>query len=73
MPEAQSIIEDYNGFYFEENNLGNLVYKINKWLFNSKDRKKTRNNCYEIIDKYYNPNYQVSVINKIINNEIPEI
>ena len=73
MPEAEAITDGYNGILFEENNVQDLTLKIETWLKTNTDRVKIREQCYEIIDKYYNPTYQMSVINRLINNQPPEI
>lgn len=68
MPEAEAIINGYNGIFFKENNVRNLVYNIEYWFSNNTDREKVRQNCYEQIDKYYNPNNQLNTINALIEN-----
>ena len=72
MPEAQSIIDGYNGFLFEENNLNDLVRGIKGWLVIKKDRTKLRKQCIEIVDKYYNPEYQLKVFNLMLKNKKPD-
>jgi glycosyltransferase involved in cell wall biosynthesis len=73
MPEVEAITEGFNGFLFKENDVSNLTSKIENWFENNYDREKIREQCYQIIDKYYNPHYQVKVFNQLIKNEIPEI
>lgn len=73
MPEAEVISDGYNGFYFEENNIPDLIGKIEKWLANNKSRELVRQRCFEIIDDLYNPNYQISVFDRLIKNKTPEI
>ena len=73
MPEAEAIKDNYNGFLFEENNVDDLLKKIQKWLTTNTERELTRAKCYEIIDQYYNPNYQLTVFERLINNEKPLI
>lgn len=73
MPEAEAISDGYNGLYFEENNIPDLIEKIEKWLANNKIRELVRQRCFEIIDDLYNPNYQISVFDRLIKNNTPEI
>jgi glycosyltransferase involved in cell wall biosynthesis len=73
MPEAEAISDGYNGFYFKENDLVDLVLGIKRWISNNPDREVVRERCFEIIDTYYNPDYQLSVFNRLFNNEVPEI
>jgi glycosyltransferase involved in cell wall biosynthesis len=72
-PEAESIVDGYNGFYFKENDVADLVLGIKKWLLNNTDRKLVRERCLEVIDTYYNPDYQLTVFNRMVNNETPEV
>lgn len=65
MPEVESIIEGENGFLFRENDIQSIVYGIMTWFDNNKtiDKNKIR----EVVDKFYNPNYQKKIILKSIN------
>jgi len=73
MPEVGAITEGYNGFLFEENNSTDLKDKIQSWLSIDVPRDKIKNQCFEVIDNYYNPNYQLTVFNRLAANEKPEI
>lgn len=72
MPEAGAIQAGYNGFFFRENDVNDLKIKIEDWL-NQMDRLQVRKNSYEIIDKYYNQHYQLSVFNRLISGVTPEL
>src|SRR5690554_4332107 len=72
MPEVGAIKDGFNGFFFIEDNVIDLKNKIESWI-NNVDRDIVRNNSYEEIDKYYNPHYQLNVIKRIVNGEIPEL
>lgn len=65
MPEIEAIKNWYNGILFEENNLDDLVLKIEDWFKKRDDKFTVNNRCYEVIDKYYNPNYQLEIINSL--------
>jgi len=73
MPEVEAITEGYNGLLFEDNNITDLKEKIQSWLSMDVPRDKIRAQCYDVIDKYYNPDYQLNVFNRLIQNEKPEI
>lgn len=73
MPEAESIEHGYNGFYFKENNLESLINGIETWFASKVDRSIIRSRCYEIVDKFYNPDYQIKVIDRAINLLSPEV
>ncbi len=73
-PEAEAISDGYNGFLFQENNKNSLKEKMLEWfLKNSADREGIRNRCYEIVDNCYNPGYQMKVIERMLENELPEV
>lgn len=64
MPEFEAITHRVNGSFFIEDSIKDLKNEILYWL--NKNRLITRNACYEVIDKYYNPNNQL----KIFKNEL---
>ena len=72
MPESGAIQAGHNGFFFKENDAKDLKVKIENWL-NLMDRQQVRKNSYEIIDKYYNPHYQLTVFNRLVSGESPEL
>ena len=72
MPEAEAIEDGYNGFFFKENDVNDLRVKIEKWI-NNMDRNLLRERSHEIIDKYYNPYYQLTVFERVFAGEKPEL
>lgn len=62
MPEFEVIDVGKTGCFFEYNNVFSLVENIENWFKNTLDRNQIRQNCYEIIDKKWNPIYQLEVI-----------
>ena len=66
-PEVETITEWKTGILFVENSKDDLANKIKNWLNYSTERELIRENCYKIIDEFYNPYYQVNIINKILN------
>lgn len=73
MPEVEAIIDGYNGFLFKENDVDDLTSKIKDWLQNNTDREELRERCFEVVDAYFNPSYQMSVFNRLITGDKPEI
>lgn len=73
MPEAEAIQHGHNGFLFKENDVNDLKNEIEEWLNRRIDREVLRQNSYEIIDKYYNPHYQLTVIERLVAGEPPEL
>lgn len=64
-PEFEAIQPDVSGDFFIKNDQQDLTNKIQKWLSNMDDREKIRMNCYQVIDKKYNPHFQIEVIKNI--------
>ena len=64
MPEVESIIDGENGFLFEEGNLENMANCILDWF--EMNPKVSRTKIRSIVDQYYNPDYQISVIEKVL-------
>ena len=70
MPEFEAIIRGKTGDFFIENELNSLTLKIKEWFSINKDnREEIRNFCFSQIDNYYNPNFQIDKIKKILNEE----
>lgn len=73
-PEAGAIIEGYNGCFFEENSITSMCQSISMWFEeNNSKREEIRKRCYEIVDKYYNPNYQINVLHNLLDSHPPEL
>jgi len=64
MPEVESIVEGVNGFFFKEDDIKSLIESIIKVLNSKTDFKS---NCREVIEKYYNPEYQTKVLSNLFN------
>lgn len=67
MPEVEVIEDGVTGIFFQENNLNDLKNAISYWIHSNIDRENIRGNCYRIIDDFYNPYYQVRVINRLLS------
>jgi glycosyltransferase involved in cell wall biosynthesis len=66
MPEYEAVVEGVTGGFFEyDNPIQSLIEKLDYWLFKN-DNKNTVNNCYKVIDQYYNPYIQ----NKIFDSKV---
>lgn len=66
MPEFEVIKKGYSGTFFKENDLDDLKFKTLNWLSNNINRNEVRQNCYKIIDDFYNPNYQLNMFKKVL-------
>ena len=67
MPEVESIVEGVNGFFFKEDDIESLIEAIVKVLNSKTDFKP---NCREVIEKYYNPEYQIKVLSDLFTKQI---
>lgn len=72
-PEAEVIIDGYNGFLFTPDDEIELSNKIIDWFETQKDSKVLFENCVSIVDNYYNPDYQASVFKRLIYSLPPRI
>lgn len=67
MPEFESIIEGYNGTLFKHGDVESLSSTMINWISQNKgNRARIRENCYDIIDKKFNPMIQEKIISRFI-------
>ena len=69
MPEAEAVVHGKTGYLFERGSKSSLVEMMVKSLSDSKDAalsEKISQNCYRVIDKCYNHEYQSSSIREYI-------
>jgi len=62
MPEFEAVIEGVTGSLFVKDDLNSLVKVTKHWLLVNRDRELVRQNCYKVVDQFYNPSYQVKKI-----------
>ena len=68
MPEFEAIIPGQTGDFFEYGNVSDLARCISLWFATkSNSREKVRQACYEEIDKYWNPYYQLDLLKKLFD------
>ena len=65
MPEFEAIKEGITGSFFNRDDIQNLAEAINRWFEkNGQNRDEVRENCMNIIDKEWNPYYQIEILKK---------
>ena len=70
MPEYEVIKDGKTGCFFEKDNAENLAKKIMGWFdIISYSREEVRKSCFEVIDKEWNPYYQMKVFQEIIGDD----
>jgi len=68
MPEAEAVKEGRTGLFFKENDLRDLSNKIQQWMHCNRDRDDIRKKCFEMVDTYFNPYYQIDVMKRALGN-----
>ncbi|WP_372745757.1 glycosyltransferase [Lutibacter sp.] len=69
MPEFEAIETGVTGAFFKKNDLASIAKTSLNWLQNKKDRLQVREACFQKIDTYFNPKYQIRVIKNVLNEE----
>lgn len=73
MPEFEAIKQGINGDFFEEGNVNSLKEKIENWILKHSNKDNNLlNDCYKIIDENYNPEFQITLLKKILNEGSPD-
>lgn len=65
-PEFEAIQPGFSGLFFEKDDVEDLAEKIHLWISRPISRDVLRKNCFSIVEKQYNPKYQLEVIKKAI-------
>jgi len=66
-PEFEAIQPNRTGSFFRQGSLDSLTGAIQQWLSqHQSSREAVRQACYEIIDQYYNPQYQAASMRNAI-------
>lgn len=66
MPEFEAIVEGETGGFFIDGDVSDLANTIEKCMLKYLSRDKIRNSCFAQIDRYFNPNYQLKIIENVI-------
>lgn len=71
MPEFEAILPNVNGSLFEYDNTVDLKEQIKNVLNlnKAKSNLQIQKDCYKIMDEYYNPNYQIKLIDNLFLSE----
>lgn len=62
MPEFETITPGKTGNFFENGNSEALAQSIIDWLEVGKNRQEIRQNCYDVIDNGWTPEFQINVM-----------
>ncbi|MEZ2415475.1 glycosyltransferase [Muriicola sp. E247] len=69
MPEFEAIVPNINGALFKYGDTVDLKEQI-KTVLNlrkTKSNSQMKEDCYKIMDEYYNPNFQINLIDNVFN------
>ena len=65
MPEYEAIKEGKTGKFFRYMDIASMTNTVEEWISQNKDRREeVRQSCYDEIDNYWTPEYQVKVLKK---------
>ncbi len=68
MPEFEAIKAGTTGSFFHHNDIGSLAESISRWFeTDGYDREKIRQACYDEIDNFWTPQFQINIIQQIIH------
>lgn len=70
MPEIEAISPMKNGDLYKYEDANDLALVIERWFNRYPTKDSTLiNNCYSIIDDFYNPSYQRKIFDSVCNNQ----
>jgi len=68
MPEVESIKSGVTGDFYEYGSIESLAGKIEAWFkLNPQKSSTVMSQCFAVIDEYYNPKYQLSIFDSVLN------
>ena len=66
-PEFEVIVPGVSGDFFVHDDTRSLCETIKKWFITNADkRNEVRQQCYNVIDEGWNPNYQMEILKRIL-------
>ena len=68
-PEAEAVIQDETGLFFEEDNANSLSDVVDNMILNKK-KLSMGTNCIEQVKKYWNPGNQAAIFDKAVLDSI---
>jgi 1,2-diacylglycerol 3-alpha-glucosyltransferase len=67
MPEIEAIIPGITGEFYGYDDIGDLARVIEKWIGTGLPDETTRKQCYDVVERYYAPAFQMSVIKEALS------
>lgn len=70
MPEFEAIVPKMSGNFFQAYEASDLAYCIYEWLERNPQKRETiRDNCFKIVDDFWNPAYQLNVLKRVFDQK----
>ena len=66
MPEFEAIVAGRTGDFFRNDDIGDLARVIKQWTAASLPNSATRQQCHEVIERFYNPQFQRRAIDRAV-------
>ncbi|WP_295728117.1 glycosyltransferase [uncultured Muribaculum sp.] len=69
MPEYEAIIPGKTGALFKKDDMHSMIEVVAGWLSNHsslENRNVTREECYAVINEYFNSTYQIELLKKVL-------
>lgn len=71
MPEAEAISAGISGSFFEWGDVDDMWWQMRCWFKKtSTERAQLRKRCRQVIDEKYNPNYQLNVLRRALDDTL---
>ncbi len=67
-PEYEAVKQGETGLFFKENDKFDLSEKIKFWIQTYQNRNEIRRRCFDMVDNFYNPYYQIKIMKQIIDD-----
>ena len=69
MPEVEAVKEGQTGTFFKRNDVTSLTESICQWFSVHQDREAVRQACYDEIDNYWTPQFQIGIMKSKLLSE----
>ncbi|MEI6195959.1 MAG: glycosyltransferase, partial [Verrucomicrobiota bacterium] len=66
-PEWESVIPGFNGAHYSHRDEADLARAVREWFHNAPPRPQLRQQCYAVVEQFYNPVSQVRRIERALD------
>jgi len=70
-PEAESVIHGKTGMIYKQNDIDDFTEKLDQMLFPAPKKRILSGNCIDMVERYYNSEYQVKVFTSALRAFLP--